>query len=278
MDYDYENSGDTYISNDYYDRTQCTIGVPEHIVVTLTQNNSQVVRTAIDIDLGSIQDERFDISKNNLTLAVLVEANNGYRFNLSQVAYTANSKAAVSFEMSKNNSPLITVATTADVHDIPSCNVDAFSSENFDPDDYDTDNTNANNAFVKVDVMGKVQIQGTLSDVRKFVDYIEDADDNSSNESLYKSYLNQANGLADVNLFYDNTSTKQATVSLEPFIDESWSGSTYWTMEPVLNFYDGSSYSTFEAFFNDDDFKSVIDTFKTLSNRYADLVGEHIDW
>lgn len=154
MDYDYENSGDTYISNDYYDRTQCTIGVPEHIVVTLTQNNSQVVRTAIDIDLGSIQDERFDISKNNLTLAVLVEANNGYRFNLSQVAYTANSKAAVSFEMSKNNSPLITVATTADVHDIPSCNVDAFSSENFDPDDYDTDNTNANNAFVKVDVMG----------------------------------------------------------------------------------------------------------------------------
>lgn len=123
-----------------------------------------------------------------------------------------------------------------------------------------------------------MQIQGTLSDVRKFVDYIEDADDNSSNESLYKSYLNQANGLADVNLFYDNTSTKQATVSLEPFIDESWSGSTYWTMEPVLNFYDGSSYSTFEAFFNDDDFKSVIDTFKTLSNRYADLVGEHIDW
>ena len=278
MDYDYENSGDTYISNDYYDRTQCTIGVPEHIVVTLTQNNSQVVRTAIDIDLGSIQDERFDISKNNLTLAVLVEANNGYRFNLSQVAYTANSKAAVSFEMSKNNSPLITVATTADVHDIPSCNVDAFSSENFDPDDYDTDNTNANNAFVKVDVMGKVQIQGTLSDVRKFVDYIEDADDNSSNESLYKSYLNQANGLADVNLFSDNTSTKQATVSLAPVIDESWSGSTYWTMEPVLNFYDGSSYSTFEAFFNDDDFKSVIDTFKTLSNRYADLVGEHIDW
>ena len=52
MDYDYENSGDTYISNDYYDRTQCTIGVPEHIVVTLTQNNSQVVRTAIDIGPG----------------------------------------------------------------------------------------------------------------------------------------------------------------------------------------------------------------------------------
>ena len=71
---------------------------------------------------------------------------------------------------------------------------------------------------------------------------------------------------------------KQATVKLEPFISESWGGTTYWEAEPVLNFYDGSSYSTFEAFFNDKDFKSVIDTFEELADKYAALVNERIDW
>ena len=65
---------------------------------------------------------------------------------------------------------------------------------------------------------------------------------------------------------------------LEPFIDEEWGGYTYWRVEPVICFFDGSSYSTFEAFFNNKDFKTTIDQFKKLANRYASLIDEHIDW
>ena len=65
---------------------------------------------------------------------------------------------------------------------------------------------------------------------------------------------------------------------LEPFVEDTWYGRTYWDVEPVICFYDGSSYSTFEAFFNDRDFKKTIDAFKTLANKYAALVDEHIDW
>ena len=64
---------------------------------------------------------------------------------------------------------------------------------------------------------------------------------------------------------------------LEPFAETDWSY-TYWEAEPVIKFYDGSSYSSFEAFFNDRDFKNVIDTFKSLANRYADMVNERIEW
>ncbi len=84
--------------------------------------------------------------------------------------------------------------------------------------------------------------------------------------------------MIDINVFYKNTDVKQASVKLEPFVDETWGGHTYWTVEPVMVFYDGSSYSTFEAFFNDNDFKNTIREFKSLANRYADLIDTEIDW
>ena len=64
---------------------------------------------------------------------------------------------------------------------------------------------------------------------------------------------------------------------MEPFEERDWNYS-YWDAEPVLTFSDGSSYSTFEAFFNDKDFKTTVDAFKTFADKYADLMGERIDW
>ena len=271
VDYNYDYSNDYYISNDYYDRTQLTVGVPENIVVTLTQGGSQVVKVTVKLNIGDLSNDKFDLSKNQLTASTLVELNNGYKFNVSQVAYNGNNKTSVSFDMSKNGESLASVAFSSDISGIPSCNIDALVSGNIDEDDFN--NSNMKNVYVKLDIMGKLQIQGTLSDVRKFTDYINEADDNDDDEKTFKSYVNQANSLANFNLFYDGKSTKQATVTLEAFEEESWNGMKYWYMEPMLNFYDGSSYSTFDAFFNDKDFKSVIDAFEKLADNYASLIN-----
>ena len=271
VDYNYDYSNDYYISNDYYDRTQLTVGVPENIVVTLTQGGSQVVKDTVKLNISDLSNDKFDLSKNQLTASTLVELNNGYKFNVSQVAYNGNNKTSVSFDMSKNGESLASVAFSSDISGIPSCNIDAMVSGNIDEEDFN--NSNMKNVYVKLDIMGKLQIQGTLSDVRKFTDYINEADDNDDDEKTFKSYVNQANSLANFNLFYDGKSTKQATVTLEAFEEESWNGMKYWYMEPMLNFYDGSSYSTFDAFFNDKDFKSVIDAFEKLADNYASLIN-----
>lgn len=271
VDYKSNSTDDYYISNDYYDRTQLTVGVPENIVVTLTQGGSQVVKVTVKLNIGDLSNDKFDLSKNQLTASTLVELNNGYKFNVSQVAYNGNNKTSVSFDMSKNGESLASVAFSSDISGIPSCNIDAMVSGNIDEEDFN--NSNMKNVYVKLDIMGKLQIQGTLSDVRKFTDYINEADDNDDDEKTFKSYVNQANSLANVNLFYDGKSTKQATVTLEAFEEESWNGTKYWYMEPMLNFYDGSSYSTFDAFFNDKDFKSVIDAFEKLADNYASLIN-----
>ena len=271
VDYNSDYKNDYYISNDYYDRTQLTVGVPENIVVTLTQGGSQVVKVTVKLNIGDLSNDKFDLSKNQLTASTLVELNNGYKFNVSQVAYNGNNKTSVSFDMSKNGESLASVAFSSDISGIPSCNIDAMVSGNIDEEDFN--NSNMKNVYVKLDIMGKLQIQGTLSDVRKFTDYINEAYDNDDDEKTFKSYVNQANSLANFNLFYDGKSTKQATVTLEAFEEESWNGMKYWYMEPMLNFYDGSSYSTFEAFFNDKDFKSVIDAFEKLADNYASLIN-----
>ena len=269
-DEDYERNGNSYTYVYYYDRTQYTIGVPENIVVTLTQNGSQVIKNTVKINLESISDEEFDLSRNSLTASSTMELNNGYKMAVSQVAYTANTKASVSYSVTKNGTALVTIGTAADIYDIPSVNVSAFT-EDFDKDDYNSDKTNARNAFVKLDILDKIQVQGTVSDVRKFADYLAEARKNNQNEANYKSYINQANGLTDVHVFYDGTSVKQATVKLEPFVEENWYGYRNWTVEPIIYFHDGSSYSTFEAFFNEKDFKKTIDAFKDLASKYADL-------
>ena len=271
VDYNSDYTNDYYISNEYYDRTQLTVGVPENIVVTLTQGGSQVVKVTVKLNIGDLSNDKFDLSKNQLTASTLVELNNGYKFNVSQVAYNGNNKTSVSFDMSKNGESLASVAFSSDISGIPSCNIDAMVSGNIDEEDFN--NSNMKNVYVKLDIMGKLQIQGTLSDVRKFTDYINEADDKDDDEKTFKSYVNQANSLANFNLFYDGKSTKQATVTLEAFEEESWNGMKYWYMEPMLNFYDGSSYSTFDAFFNDKDFKSVIDAFEKLADNYASLIN-----
>lgn len=266
--YDYDNT--SYKYTEYYDRIKCTVGVPENIVLTLTQNGTELAKTTVKIDLASLSGENFDISKNSFTASTLVEMSNGYKFNASQVAYSGNQKCSVVYSMSKAGTMLASVSVASDLSGIPSCNVEAFSGDDFN---INTDNINGKNALVKIDIMGKLQLQGTLKDVRKFAEYIEKAGDNEYDENRFKQWMNSANELANINLFYDNSSVKQASVKLDAFSETEWGGNKYWEMEPVLVFFDGSSNSMFDVFFNDTDFKNTINAFEALIEKYEDLIN-----
>lgn len=202
---DYDS--DTYKWCDYYDRTKCTIGVPENIVLTLTQNGTQIVKTTVKIDIASLSGENFDVSKDNITASAVIEMSNGYEFRLSQAAYSGNQKASASYSMSKNGTKLATVSIAGDISGIPSCNVEAFSKGDFDFDDYNTDNATAKNALIKIDILGKLQLQGVVKDVRKYSEYMDKAYDNETDENKFKQWVNSANELTQINLFYLNSAT-----------------------------------------------------------------------
>ena len=268
--YDYNYNTQSYI--DYYDQNKCTIRVPENIELSLTVSGSPVLKIRVKIDLNSVPSNEFNLAEDNLTVSALVDLANGYKADVSNVTYQANSKVIVKAEISKNSTPLITVSASSDISGIPSVNVSAFTEPDFDSDNYNKDNANAKDAFAKIDILGKLQVQGKFNDVRKFADYINKAEKAEYEESEFKSYINQANGLMDINVFYDNSAVKQATVKLEPFMKTKYNGTSKWKAEPVLEFYDGSSYSTFSAFFNEDDFQSVVNEFNDLIKRYKNLI------
>lgn len=255
----------------YYDNTEYTVAVPERITLTLTQGGNTVMRTEVNVSISELTGEEFNLSKDNVSFTAVTDLNNGYKANVSQAAYTANSKVAANAELSKNGKSLMTFAVASDISGIPSLNISALGDIDLD----DLGNATGKNAVAKVDILGKIQIQGTLSDIRQFIDYLDKAEDNYGIESQYKSYLNQANSLMNIGVYYNNSQTRQASLRLEPFFNEYEYGAVYgdkrgyWTNEPVIVFSDGTSYSTFDAFFDEDSFKSVIDGLK----NYAKLFG-----
>ena len=268
-EYDYS----TGASKDYYDRINCTIGVPEKIVVTLTQGNTTLVRTNVQVALSGLSGETFDIAKGNVNISADVELSNGYVFSTSKGSYAGNSKLNVAAaSVKKDGKAIVTVAMSGDIKGLPSCNLDAFSKDNFNRNDYDTESVTAKNAFVKLDVLGKVQMQGVISDVRQYCDALDMADKQDENETAFKSFVKKANSLADINLFYDNSSVKQATVMMDTFVDYEYAGKQEWGYEPVIVFYDGSSNSAFGTFFSERNFKSVIRMYESLLDDYDQLL------
>ena len=268
--YDYRND----ITKEYYDRTQCTIGVPEKIEVTLKVDGVNLIKTTINIKLSDITSERFDIAKSSVSVTTTTELSNGYKFNFSELKYAGNNNVAISTSVSKNSKALLTTTLSSKIENIPHYNADVFA----DDDDYDMndfDNANGRDTYAKVDLMGRLQLQGKITNIRKFVDYLNLADEHDDDQSTFKSYINHANSLMYVNMYFDNTSTKQASLKLEPLYEDGgyWDYSR-WIAEPVIVFDDNSSYSNFEAFFNEDDFSNAIDALKKLSERYEDLLED----
>ena len=270
--------GKNYIRTVNYDRYQCTIGVPEDISIILLQDGKILFNSQIHINLESIN-ENVDISKSDLNITCKTELYNNYSFHLSHMNYEANNRISALFCMSKGSTPLVTMGMASDLNDIPSVNVNVFSEKNF-KDHIDFSKVDAKNVYVKTDIIGKIQIQGLLLDVRKYINSLIEADTNKRDEKVYKANVDHANTLSDVKVFYDGNDVGQAIVTLDSFFKENYYSleSGIWHAEPILVFEDGSSYATFSAFFNKRDFQKTIDMFRMLADRYANLANAKIQW
>lgn len=272
-DYYHDDNGYHYQGTSYYDRFNTTIKVPNQIDVTLTQDGTTLVHTVVNIDLSSLSSNSF-VNSSSVSITQQTDFNNGYKVQLSQAKYSSGKSAACTFALSNKSGNLFTAAIGADIKNLPQFNSSTFDEDDYDDDDLDDVDGSINQ--IAIDVLGKVQIKGSLSDVSKFANYINEVDDYDCNDRAnIMNAISNANKLLNLGIYYDGKNVRQAYVTLESIPDEYWDGEVcYHDIMPVLNFEDGSSYDTFEAFFNDRDFSSAIRTFKRLANRYADLIDE----
>ena len=240
-----------------YDLYKNYVAVPENIVLTLTLDGTELVRATVKTDL-SMSSEVPNLSKDKYNVKVDVKVNN-YDFIVSQFSYTGQSNASISYSMKKDGKTLLTLSASGSTK---------IENEGYD----DIEIIEGKLTDLKVDVLGELQVKGSCSDVTKLIDNIQDANNNSRNESLFKSYITHANSLLNLKVYYDGGSKQRATVKLESFVDRNYYGDE-WYSEPVFFFDDATSYSSFEAFFNEKDFKKVIDDYNYLVKQFKNLIN-----
>lgn len=270
---DYDGGGGSIIT-EYIDRYNTTVSVPEHICFTFTEGSETIVKVDVNINISNLDGNTFNFAKNSFDLSASIETNIGYQISLKQLAYKGNKSVAMEYNVTKNGVKLVNMNASTDISGIPSFTVKDLVEDNTPDDlkDMEDNGSNANNAYVSVSIMDKVKVMGKVKNVRRYVENLINADENDENEGKFKSYINQANELADINIYYDNKSTKQAKVELEPFEDSDYYGK-YWYADYVLRFNDGSTYSTFDTFFGGNEFKNVVKKFEKLIENYKELLG-----
>lgn len=229
--------------------------VPEHITTTLLQGGNTLVSAEVNIDHSQFSGPEYDLSKDAVSTNATVKINN-YVWVVDRAAHNSKEGSAyVKGSMSKAGKTLVSFEASA---------ADTKLDE-------DGELLQGGAAKVSVNILDEVQIKGTCSNVKTFADYLDKADQFEENESQFKSYVNQANSLLNLGIYFNGGSMRQAKVQLECF-EDGYANWKDWTYEPVLVFDDNSTYSTFTAFFNETSFREVINSFEDLVRSYEKLI------
>ena len=264
-DWDYDRSLDYW--KETRKETYNYFAVPEHITVKLTQGSTTLVNVQVTTDLSSVGGEKFDIAKDAFTVSFTAKVKN-YTFTSNRIMADGSKGASADFSISKNGQQLF--AASASGNGSVRHNIDV-NSDDFEYDDYKVNDWSASNVVAKADVLGKVQVSGTCKDIHLMMDYLKEAENNSSKLYEMQKWVDKANEQFSVGIFYGN-STQQASLRFD-IESEEYNGRVYeLDYIPVIVFSDGTAYA--ESFFSEKNFKKLIDAWENLFEDYEEMVED----
>lgn len=275
----YEENRKRYIYNPDYTNYDITneqriyeAELPSHIECVLTQGGSQLATVVVNIDLSNLYEgQRIELSRNSLNLDCVADFAGLAKVTVAKASYQAQGVSSVNVVVEKAGKQILTANASSQSYL-------AGAPENMD----DNLLKNVTNTVLDMDILGKVQIKGTCDNIGMLKDALENADDyhNQYEEQKVRQYVNQANNLLKVSVYYYNKPEVRATLKFDVDQDESYrwdynTGQSYMTYRyfptASISFPDGSSY--FMAnYFNEDAFKSLVDMFNDLTKKVEDQV------
>ena len=120
----------------------------------------------------------------------------------------------------------------------------------------------------KVDILGKVQIKGGVTDGAALVDAYYNWEN-----TRYSDRLKECETLCDfmnkyiyLSVYYNNTTTEQAKLLMDTYEDYGWYG-----VEPVLYFPQDETRIAIATYFNSSKFLGLLDIIEDLANSYIAL-------
>lgn len=267
MDEDYSSYWGLYEMDEAY------AVIPENITITLTRGNQALVNVTVTTDLSSVSGENFDLSKDGAVVTVRAQLA-GYDINCQRIAAKANTAGGLyaKFTVSKGGRSLLVAETQGNVNYSGS---NLVWSEDTDVDEFEENVQNFGGKVtgVSCDIMGRLQVRGYCTDARALADAFENAEDNKRNAEAVRNYAKTANDCFAAAFYYDGTDVPQGAMEFEAVANST--GEKYY-IEPVIVFADGSRYNmTNESYFNEENFKSLVDLFDSLANGYEDMVEKY---
>lgn len=269
-----------HIVNHQEDINHLELDMPKEIHLALTRDGNSVVDLALKTDISSLtSDSYFDLSQSVIGFNIEVKLDNGYGLVADELLFQGNKSVAGSVKILKDNNSLLSAKMSAAVSGFPTLEFSDEGGEAFREyfsREFERDNSNLTHLNVNVDILGKVQVKGKIENVREFYDDIRMADEFSDNESKFKDYLNLANRQVNVGLFFNGNDVKQADVKFMPFSKTIYDGrggyKEYWVFKPVIVMGDGSQTSSFEDYFDEKEFKKVIQSFEEFIDQFERML------
>lgn len=259
-----ETSGNTYrihhgsFDNYEYDwrtytetRYENTIGVPENVSAKLTQGSKTLASVTVHTVINSSTD--INLARDVAEVTINASVSN-YTITIDKAIYRGGSTASANVVLQKGSKTLISATVSADIKLNSEGEVSSFGK-----------------AQVYADALGKVQLNGQISDYDRFTSYTQMADKDWANETNFKKDVDNINSLLNVGLYFNGSNTRMSYLQYYPF-KYSYYGEEEWYAVPVIYFRDGSAYSTIESFFDERTYSTVITRFNNLVRDFEHLV------
>ena len=293
-EYDYDGDGVADNINEYIwdSETKVTLGVPENINISITENGTPLATVKAKFSVNVAQDE-FQFSTDAFA-AEFTATVNGYELKVSKTGYDGPaSKAQAMATLSGNGKALLTWVASADLR----LKTDTVTGEFINGGGYYESHYSYTskevvvekfeNFKVAMDILGEVQVVGTCSDVNKINEEIEavydalrDYDRETGNsktpdETTAQKHLDKVNDLLDFGVYYDKGSNKQADIDFEYHLEiheDEWDTWASYNLYPVIVFTNGNK-NKIEDFFTENAFSKLIESVDEFIDSYATVFG-----
>lgn len=238
----------------HYTTIENSFVIPENINITLTQGGNNTLTAEIHTSINKGNGD-FDITRDNAQVTANIKVND-WQVVVNKAAFNAGKNAEATARVVKGGETLLEASADAQ----------GLVTE-------EQASINTGHVIVKV-LGGKVRVEGSIKD--GFQKAMEDASKNEEKENAFKQSIANANALMDVKLYFDDSKNHSASLILLPEVEKYngyYSHYEYWYSAPALQFADGTSYS-FENYFDETTFKTVIKQFENLVDSFARMFGE----
>ena len=263
---------DKYVMLHYDMHYKFEVEVPENIEVTLTRDGVDYAKVDMKFE------KKFDTSDSRLTIECFkVTATvtfGGHSIIIEKTGYDeASQKATLDVTIHKDGKETMSFNASADV-DVEFVTVHDEWEGGYE--DYIQPEFHAAKNFnLSCDVLGQLQAIGKCTDGLALAEYIENFD-NASSQSQAERAINNINNCFEIGLYYDKSMTRQAQLIIDyDVVTDDYYGETWFEMEPIILFPDGSKYAFYE-YFDENSFSGLVDSFELWLEMYDTMFQNYL--